>query len=105
MNKFSKLAALAAGLVLASAASAVAAEKLTLTMNWRADSAHLGFAMAQKNGYYAAEGLEVTLQEGRGSGVAAQLVATGQSDLGLADAGAILNAASKGAPIKIVSTI
>lgn len=105
MNKLAKLAAAAAGIVLASAVSAGAAEKLTLTMNWRADSAHLGFAMAQKNGYYAAEGLEVTLQEGRGSGVAAQLVATGQSDLGLADAGAILNAASKGAPIKILSTI
>mgnify|MGYP001459103321 CR=1 FL=1 len=62
-------------------------------------------ALAQKNGYYAEEELEVTLEEGRGSSVAAQLVATGQSELGYADAGAALNVASKGAPIKIISTI
>lgn len=82
-----------------------AADELTLTMNWTADSAHLGFAMAEKNGYYADEGLDVTLQEGRGSSVAAQLVATGQTELGYADAGAALNVASQGAPIRIISTI
>ena len=82
-----------------------AADKIKMTMNWTADTAHLGFALAQKNGYYAEEDLEVTLEEGRGSSVAAQLVATGQSELGYADAGAALNVASKGAPIKIISTI
>ncbi|CAN0559562.1 unnamed protein product, partial [Laminaria digitata] len=49
--------------------------------------------------------LDVELVEGRGSAVAAQLVATGQTDLGYADTGATLNVASQGAPIKIVSTI
>lgn len=95
----------AAFMALAPLASASAADKVTLTMNWRADSAHLGFAMAQKNGYYADEHLTVVLQEGRGSSVAAQLVATGQAELGYADAGAALNVAAKGAPIKIISTI
>lgn len=95
----------AALLALASPMGAFAADKIVMTMNWRADSAHLGFALAQKRGYYADEGLDVELQEGRGSAVAAQLVATGQSDLGLADAGAVLNVAAKGAPIKIISTI
>ncbi|MGI9302341.1 MAG: ABC transporter substrate-binding protein, partial [Gammaproteobacteria bacterium] len=83
----------------------MAADKLKMTMNWTADSAHLGFAIAQKNGYYTDEGLDVELEEGRGSAVAAQMVATGQADLGYADAGAVLNVASKGAPIKIISTI
>lgn len=94
-----------ASFALAPLSGASAADKIKLTMNWTADSAHLGFAVAQKNGYYAAEGLEVELEEGRGSSVAAQLVATGQSEFGYADAGAALNVASKGAPIKIVSTI
>lgn len=85
--------------------TAEATEKIKLTMNWTADSAHLGFAYAQKHGFYADEGLEVILEEGRGSSVTAQLVASGQSELGYADAGAILNVASQGAPIKIVSTI
>lgn len=90
---------------IATYSAANAADKVKLTMNWTADSAHLGFAVAQKNGYYAAEGLEVVLEEGRGSSVAAQLVATGQSEFGYADAGAALNVAAKGAPIKIISTI
>ncbi len=85
--------------------SASAADKVSVIMNWTADSAHLGFAVAQQNGYYADEGLEVELQEGRGSSVAAQLVATGQADLGYADAGATLNVAAQGAPVKIIATI
>ena len=82
-----------------------AADDLKLTMNWTADSAHLGFAMAQVRGFYSDAGLNVTLEEGRGSGVAAQMVATGQAELGYADAGAAMKVASQGAPIKIISTI
>ena len=102
--KITAIAAVAS-FALAPLSGASAADKIKMTMNWTADSAHLGFAVAQKNGYYADEGLEVELEEGRGSGIAAQLVATGQSELGYADAGATLNVASKGAPIKIISTI
>ena len=105
MKTTGRILTAAAMLALATPVGAFAADKIALTMNWRADSAHLGFAMAQKMGFYADEGLEVDLQEGRGSSVAAQLVATGQAELGLADAGAVLNVASKGAPIKIISTI
>jgi len=94
-----------ASLTLAPFGGASAADKIKLTMNWTADSAHLGFALAQKNGYYADEGLDVELEEGRGSSVAAQMVATGQTEIGYADAGATLNVASQGAPIKIIATI
>lgn len=87
------------------AGSVLAQDSLKLIMNWTADSAHLGFAVAQANGLYEAANLVVELEEGRGSAVAAQLVATGQADIGLADAGAILNVASQGAPIRIISTI
>lgn len=99
------LAVAVSAFALFAASQAGAADKITMTMNWRADSAHLGFALAKTKGFYEAEGLDVTLQEGRGSGVAAQLVATGQADLGYADAGAALGVAAKGAPIKIISTV
>jgi len=107
MKQLAKILAVAATVSLIAAPFSIssAADKIKLTMNWTADSAHLGFAVAQKTGLYAAEGLEVTLEEGRGSSVAAQLVATGQAELGYADAGAALNVASKGAPIKIIATI
>jgi len=105
MERTIRTLAAATLVALAPLAAAQAADQITLTMNWRADSAHLGFALAKKQGLYAAEGLDVTLQEGRGSSVAAQLVATGQAEIGYADAGAALNVAAKGAPIKIISTV
>lgn len=95
---------LAAALV-AQAGSALAADAITMQMNWTADTAHLGFAMAQNEGIYAKHVLDVTLVEGRGSAVAAQLVAAGNVDIGYADTGAILGVASKGAPIRIISTV
>ncbi|MCP4382003.1 MAG: ABC transporter substrate-binding protein [Hyphomicrobiales bacterium] len=98
------IAALAA-FALSPIPAAMAADPIKMIMNWTADSAHLGFAVAQKNGYYADEDLEVELEEGRGSAVAAQLVATGQADIGYADAGAALKVASQGAPIRIIATI
>ncbi len=98
-------AAAVSSAIMLTVGGANAADKVKLTMNWTADSAHLGFAVAQKNGLYAAEDLDVELEEGRGSSVAAQMVATGQTEFGFADAGAALNVASKGAPIKIISTI
>lgn len=104
MNKTLKTL-LAASALMASAYGAQAADKISMIMNWTADSAHLGFAVAKVSGLYEKAGLDVTLEEGRGSSVAAQLVATGQADIGLADAGAILKVASQGAPIEIVSTI
>ena len=91
--------------VLLSTTAVHAQDDLTMTMNWTADSAHLGFAYAFVNGYYDDAGLNVTLEEGRGSSVTSQLVATGQSELGLADAGAALNVASQGAPIRVIATI
>ena len=96
---------LAAAAIAGVPASAFALDDLTMTMNWTADSAHLGFAMAKATGLYEDAGLNVMLEEGRGSSVAAQLVATGRSELGYADAGAALNVASQGAPIKIIATI
>lgn len=85
--------------------AALAQDHVSVQMNWTADSAHLGFAMAESLGIYDEYDLDVEMIEGRGSAVAAQLVATGQVDLGYADAVAALNVASQGAPIRIVSTI
>lgn len=94
--------ALLAGFV---SSNASAADALSVQLNWTADTAHLGFAVAQARGIYKEHDLDVTLVEGRGSSVAAQLVATGQADLAYADAVAALKVASQGAPVKIVSTI
>lgn len=85
--------------------NASAADALTVQLNWTADTAHLGFAVAQARGIYKKHDLDNKLVEGRGSAVAAQLVATGQADLAYADAVAALKVASQGVPLKIVSTV
>ena len=53
------------------ASGTYAADTMKMIMNWTADSAHLGFAVAQVNGLYEAADLNVELEEGRGSAVAA----------------------------------
>src|SRR5690606_25492653 len=75
--------------------SAYAQDKISMQMNWTADSAHLGFVMAEKLGIYDKHNLDVTLIEGRGSAVAAQLVASGQVELGFADTVAAINIAAQ----------
>src|SRR5690606_15014272 len=101
-----KTALLGAALCLASPfGTAMAADEIVVQMNWTADSAHLGFAMAEAKGLYEAKDLKVVMNEGRGSAVAAQMVATGQAQVGYADTVATLNVAAQGAPIKIISTV
>lgn len=104
-TKPSLLSAAFVAALLGTAPAAFAQDKINLMMNWTADSAHLGFAVAQASGLYEAAGLEVEFTEGKGSAVAAQMVAAGQADIGLADTVAILNVASQGAPIRIISTV
>lgn len=103
-SSWTKLSAIAllAGFV---SSNASATDVLSVQLNWTADTAHLGFAVAQARGIYEKHDLDIKLVEGRGSAVAAQLVATGQADLAYADAVAALKVASQGAPLKIVSTI
>jgi NitT/TauT family transport system substrate-binding protein len=103
-SSWAKLSAIAllAGFV---SSNASAADALSVQLNWTADTAHLGFAVAQVRGIYKKHDLDIKLVEGRGSAVAAQLVATGQADLAYADAVAALKVASQGAPLKIVSTV
>jgi len=63
------------------------------------------FALALQEGIYKKAGLDVTIIKGQGSGVTAQLVATGKADIAYADALAVMQLIAKGAPMKVVSTI
>lgn len=73
-----------------------------LNINWSASTA--GFAVAQSNGYYKDAGLDAKIDQGTGSGTAAQLVASGQADMGVADAVAVSQQIEKGAPLLMVAT-
>jgi NitT/TauT family transport system substrate-binding protein len=86
-------------------ATAFAQTPVTFQLNWTAGGPNAGFAAAVGEGYYKAAGLDVTVVQGNGSGNTAQLVASGRSQLAYADAVAISQLISKGAPMRIVSTV
>lgn len=95
-----------AGLALACLAQAAQAqEQLKLTLNWAVGPYHEAFFLAQNKGYYADAGLEVEIEPGRGSSATGQLVASGQTDIGMAGGVALFDLAAKGAPIQIVMAI
>ncbi len=83
--KFALAAVGAACLLAASAGGARAADKVKFTLDWKFEGNAAPFLLAEDNGYFAAEGLEVTIDSGNGSAGAVTRVASGAYDLGAAD--------------------
>jgi NitT/TauT family transport system substrate-binding protein len=97
---------MAAGVAALLAGPAMAQDKpMKLTLNFLAGGPQAGFMYAKKLGFYKAAGIDLTIEEGKGSATTAQMVATGQTDIGFADAPAAMQIRSKGAPVKIVAPI
>ncbi len=98
----------AAVAIVASVAFPAAAQQpkaMKLTLNFLAGGPQAGFMLAKKLGYYKDVGIDLTIEEGKGSATTAQQVATGQTDVGFADAPAAMQIRSKGAPVKIIAPI
>src|SRR5213593_2860146 len=99
-----RLAALAMALA-AGAAQSQGLKPLKLTLNFLAGGPQAGFMYAKALGLYEKAGIDLTIEEGRGSGTTAQMVATGQTDVGFADAPAAMQLRAKNAPVKIIAPI
>ena len=54
---------------------AQAADKVVLMLNWYVYGEHAPFFYGKEKGLYAAEGIDLEIQEGRGSAVTVQAVA------------------------------
>jgi NitT/TauT family transport system substrate-binding protein len=93
------------GVAFAANLHAQAPKPMKLTLNFLAGGPQAGFMYAKELGLYDKAGINLTIDEGRGSGTTAQLVATGQTDVGFADAPAAMQLRSKGAPVKIIAPI
>ena len=100
MPKRSLLGALAISLgVSMSSAAAYAANDVSLRLNWLLLGFHAPIYLGIEKGYFTDRDINLTVHEGRGSGVAAQVVGAGDDDFGIADAGTTILSASKGIPI------
>ena len=87
------------------AVPAAAADKATLQLNWFHLADHAPIYMALKKGYYAEEGIDLTVVRGNGSADSAKKVDLGQAEFGISDAPTVVTAISKGANLKIVAVV
>ncbi len=77
------LAALA--IVLGAQAAFAQATDVKFSLDWRFEGPAAGFLLAEDNGYFAEEGVNVTIDNGNGSVEAITRVATGTYDMGFGD--------------------
>ena len=63
-------------------ASAQPKDKVTLLLNWYVYSEHAPFFLGKEKGLYEAEGIDLDIQEGRGSAVSTQAVAANSATFG-----------------------
>src|SRR5258708_24295687 len=73
-------------------ASAQGKDKVVLLLNWYVYSEHAPFFLGKERGYFDQEGIDLDIQEGRGSGVTVQAVAAGTAQVGFGDRPTTLNA-------------
>lgn len=84
-------------------APAPAPERIKLRLAWVPDMAEVGVFVAKENGYFAREGLDVTIEPGGFGLDPIKLVATGTSDYGVGGAGNLLLARVQGVPVLAVA--
>jgi NitT/TauT family transport system substrate-binding protein len=81
------------------AGPAFAADPVILMLNWYVYGEHAPFYYGKEKGFYKDAGIDLDIQEGRGSGVTAQAVAAGTAQFGYIDVPTMIRAAVKGAPL------
>lgn len=84
-------ASLAAGL--AAPALGQGKTKLKMVLNWRYQGPQSWFFQAQDNGYFDQAGIDMTIDQGNGSGAAVGAVAGGSYDVGFGDINALITLA------------
>jgi len=90
-----KALALALAFTTGAAAAAQADTRIKLILNWKYEGPQGMFFLAQDRGYFKQEGLDVTFDQGNGSGAAVPQVANGAYDMGFGDINALIELAAK----------
>jgi NitT/TauT family transport system substrate-binding protein len=113
LTRFLRTVAITAGLagaffVVAASGQALAQggkaqTKVTLRLDWKPGAQHAPFYYAKEKGYYAAEGLDVTIIAGSGSSDSVKLLGAHSVDVALVDALVLVQAAEQQVPAKAVA--
>lgn len=76
-------------------APAQAETRLKMVLNWKYQGPQGWFFLAQDRGYFKEQGLDVTMDQGNGSGAGVPLVANGTYDIAFGDVNALIELAAK----------
>ncbi len=79
------------------------AQKVNLLLDWGWLPYHTVFLTAEDKGYYKDAGLEVKIEQGRGSATTAVVVGQGSFDIGHINVTNAAQAIAKGVPLKVVA--
>ena len=99
--------ALAAGLMLAALSQTDAAElqHVSVRLDWLAGADHAALFLAKARGFYKDAGLDVELNDGKGSLASLQAITAGNDDIGLASLSTMAIAVGKGVPLVAIAGI
>ncbi len=87
------------------AGPASAQEAVSLRLNWYLGGLHVPYYYGVERGFFKAEGIDLTINEGRGSANTVQVVGAGSDTFGMADSSSVVTAISKGVEIKSVMSL
>ncbi len=79
--------------------------KLTVQLDWVAEPEHGGIYQAAVRGFFAAEGLDVTIVPGGPNAFVVQKIATGQAQIGQGESTDILQKIATGLPVLSVAAV
>ncbi|NYE23199.1 ABC transporter substrate-binding protein [Pigmentiphaga litoralis] len=84
---------------------AYAAEPVKVRLDFLPYGLHAPFYLAKERGWFTEQGLDVTIEDGNGTGPALALVAGGNYDIAQISLGALPIARDKGMPVKAIAAV
>ena len=95
----------ASALVLAWSDEAAAADKATFRLEWRLTGYHAAYWYAKEKGFYEAEGIDLDIRWGDGSGKTLTSIAANNDDFGQSDGVIAAAGISQGMPVKAIYAV
>lgn len=98
------VSAVAAGVIAAGSANAAEMD-LKLRKDWTPHGMHVAFYLGKEKGWFKKAGVNLTIEDGKGSASTVGLVGAGQADIGHAGLNTMAIARTKGLPVVAIGSI